>query len=146
MKKDALITIVNDIELIKKIKDILNNNNIEYEDEMETREWYSKSTKGVRYTKHVDYIITIYVKENDMEKALSINEIADIVYGHDQDIIDNVDKEIENGYEEIDNKEADSEEEYEDKISKYSNLFGKICLYALYLGIAIAIVVAIIRK
>lgn len=45
MEKEVLISLVNNIEVIDNIKDILKNNNIEFEDEMETREWYSKSAK-----------------------------------------------------------------------------------------------------
>ena len=137
MEKEVLISVRNNIEIIDSIKDILENNNIEYEDEMETREWYSNSSKNAIYTKHVDYIITIYVKANDLEKALNINEIADIIYGHDQDIIENVDKELEENYEEIDSEEEESDEEYEDAINKFGKFFGKILLYGFYLFIII---------
>ena len=58
MEKEVLISVRNNIEIIEQLKELLKNNNIEYEDEMETREWYSNSTKNAIYTKHVDYIIT----------------------------------------------------------------------------------------
>ena len=137
MEKQVLISVRNNIEIIDNIKDILKNNNIEYEDEMETREWYSNSTKNAIYTKHVDYIITIYVKADDLEKALKINEIADIIYGHDQNIIENVDKELEENYEKIDIEEEKSDAEYEDRINKFGKLFVKILLYGFYLFIII---------
>ena len=137
MEKEVLISVRNNIEIIDSIKDILENNNIEYEDEMETREWYSNSSKNAIYTKHVDYIITIYVKANDLEKALKINEIADIIYGHDQNIIENVYKELEENYEKIDSEEVESDEEYEDAINKFGKFFGKILLYGFYLFIII---------
>ena len=125
MEKEILISVLNNIEIIDRIKDILKNNNIEYEDEMETREWYSNSTKNAIYTKHTDYIITIYVKVDDLEKALKINEIADIIYGYDQNIIENVDKELEENYEKIDIEEEKSDAEYEDTINKFGKLFVK---------------------
>ena len=111
MEKEVLISLANNIEVIDNIKDILKNNNIEFEDEMETREWYSNSSKNAIYTKHIDYIITIYVKADNLEKALNIQEIADIIYGHDQDIIENVDKELEEKYEGIDSEDEESDEE-----------------------------------
>ena len=86
---------------------------------------------------HQDYIITIYVKANDLEKALKINEIADIIYGHDQNIIENVYKELEENYEKIDSEEVKSDEEYEDAINKFGKLFVKILLYCFYLFIII---------
>ena len=137
MEKQVLISVRNNIEIIDSIKDILENNNIEYEDEMETRDWYANSTKNAIYTKHTDYIITIYVKANDLEKALKINEIADIIYGHDQNIIENVYKELEENYEKIDSEEVKSDEEYEDAINKFGKLFVKILLYCFYLFIII---------
>ena len=137
MEKQVLISVRNNIEIIDSIKDILKNNNIEYEDEMETRDWYANSTKNAIYTKHTDYIITIYVKANDLEKALKINEIADIIYGHDQYIIENVDKELEENYEKVDSEEEKSDEEYEDAINKFGKLFVKILLYCFYLFIII---------
>lgn len=137
MEKQVLISVRNNIEIIDSIKDILKNNNIEYEDEMETRDWYANSTKNAIYTKHTDYIITIYVKANDLEKALKINEIADIIYGHDQNIIENVYKELEENYEKIDSEEVKSDEEYEDAINKFGKLFVKILLYCFYLFIII---------
>ena len=137
MEKQVLISVRNNIEIIDSIKDILKNNNIEYEDEMETRDWYANSTKNAIYTKHTDYIITIYVKANDLEKALKINEIADIIYGHDQNIIENVYKELEENYEKIDSEEVKSDDEYEDAINKFGKLFVKILLYCFYLFIII---------
>ena len=137
MEKEVLISVRNNIEIIDSIKNILKNNNIEYEDEMETREWYSNSTKNAIYTKHTDYIITIYVKADDLEKALKINEISDIIYGHDQDIIENVNRELEEDYEVIDTEEEESDEEYEDSINKFGKIFGKGLLYSFYLLIII---------
>ena len=145
MEKQVLISVRNNIEIIDSIKDILKNNNIEYEDEMETRDWYANSTKNAIYTKHTDYIITIYVKANDLEKALKINEIADIIYGHDQNIIENVYKELEENYEKIDSEEVESDEEYEDAINKFGKLFVKILLYCFYLFIII-ICIYLFRK
>ena len=137
MEKEVLISVRNNIEIIEQLKELLKNNNIEYEDEMETREWYSNSTKNAIYTKHVDYIITIYVKADDLEKALNIKEIADIIYGHDQDIIENVNRELEEDYEVIDTEEEESDEEYEDSINKFGKIFRKGLLYSFYLLIII---------
>ena len=39
MEKVELITLVNNIELINKLKEFLEKNNIQFEDEMETNEW-----------------------------------------------------------------------------------------------------------
>ena len=137
MEKEVLISVRNNIEIIEKLKELLKNNNIEYEDEMETREWYSNSAKSTKYKKHIDYIITIYVTENDLEKALNIKEIADIIYGHDQDIIENVNRELEENYEVIDIEEKESDEEYEDAIIKFGIIFWKGLLYSFYLLIII---------
>ena len=137
MEKEVLISVRNNIEIIEQLKELLKNNNIEYEDEMETREWYSNSTKSTKYKKHIDYIITIYVTENDLEKALNIKEIADIIYGHDQDIIENVNRELEQNYEVIDIEEKESDEEYEDPINKFGKIFWKGLLYSFYLLIII---------
>ena len=41
MEKVELITLVNNIELINKLKEFLEKNNIQFEDEMETNEWNS---------------------------------------------------------------------------------------------------------
>ena len=53
MEKVELITLVNNIELINKLKEFLEKNNIQFEDEMETNEWYSQSERGLRYIKIV---------------------------------------------------------------------------------------------
>lgn len=53
MEKVELITLVNNIELINKLKEFLEKNNIQFEDEMETNEWYSQSGRGLRYIKIV---------------------------------------------------------------------------------------------
>lgn len=53
MEKVELITLVNNIELINKLKEFLEKNNTQFEDEMETNEWYSQLGRGLRYIKIV---------------------------------------------------------------------------------------------
>ncbi len=144
MKKEELITIVNNIELIDEIKELLQKNNIWFEDKCEIQERYVKASRGARWTKVEDYIITIYVKAEDLEKTMNIKEIIDIIYGHDQDLIDNVSKEMNNESENIFNDSIvnaeDDEEEGEDKYTKRINLVNNILKYILFALIALTII------
>ena len=147
MEKEELITLVNNVELIDEIKEILQRNNIWYEDKCEFQERYVRATRGARWTKKIDYIITIYVKTEDIEKAMNIKEITDIIYGHDQDLIDNVSKEMNNDSDKIFNDNIanaeDDEEEGEDKYTKRINLTFNI-MTGVLLAIAILAVVAML--
>ena len=58
MEKEELITLVNNVELIDEIKEILQRNNIWYEDKCEFQERYVRATRGARWTKKIDYIVT----------------------------------------------------------------------------------------
>lgn len=148
MEKEELITLVNNVELIDEIKEILQRNNIWYEDKCEFQERYVRTTRGARWTKKIDYIITIYVKTEDIEKAMNIKEITDIIYGHDQDLIDNVSKEMNNDSDKIFNDNIanaeDDEEEGEDKYTKRINLTFNIMTGVLFVILGLALIAVIL--
>jgi len=148
MEKEELITLVNNVELIDEIKEILQRNNIWYEDKCEFQERYVRATRGARWTKKIDYIITIYVKTEDIEKAMNIKEITDIIYGHDQDLIDNVSKEMNNDSDKIFNDNIanaeDDEEEGEDKYTKRINLTFNIMIGVLFVILGLALIAVIL--
>ena len=148
MEKEELITLVNNVELIDEIKEILQRNNIWYEDKCEFQERYVRATRGARWTKKIDYIITIYVKTEDIEKAMNIKEITDIIYGHDQDLIDNVSKEMNNDSDKIFNdtiaNSEDDEEEGEDKYTKRINLTFNIMTGVLFVILGLALIAVIL--
>lgn len=148
MEKEELITLVNNVELIDEIKEILQRNNIWYEDKCEFQERYVRATRGARWTKKIDYIITIYVKTEDIEKAMNIKEITDIIYGHDQDLIDNVSKEMNNDSDKIFNDNIanaeDDEEEGEDKYTKRINLTFNIMTGVLFVILGLALIAVIL--
>ncbi len=148
MEKEELITLVNNVELIDEIKEILQRNNIWYEDKCEFQERYVRATRGARWTKVEDYIITIYVKTEDIEKAMNIKEITDIIYGHDQDLIDNVSKEMNNDSDKIFNDNIanaeDDEEEGEDKYTKRINLTFNIMTGVLFVILGLALIAVIL--
>ena len=148
MEKEELITLVNNVELIDEIKEILQRNNIWYEDKCEFQERYVRATRGARWTKKIDYIITIFVKTEDIEKAMNIKEITDIIYGHDQDLIDNVSKEMNNDSDKIFNDNIanaeDDEEEGEDKYTKRINLTFNIMTGVLFVILGLALIAVIL--
>lgn len=148
MEKEELITLVNNVELIDEIKEILQRNNIWYEDKCEFQERYVRATRGARWTKKIDYIITIYVKTEDIEKAMNIKEITDIIYGHDQELIDNVSKEMNNDSDKIFNDNIanaeDDEEEGEDKYTKRINLTFNIMTGVLFVILGLALIAVIL--
>lgn len=148
MEKEELITLVNNVELIDEIKEILQRNNIWYEDKCEFQERYVRATRGARWTKVEDYIITIYVKAEDLEKTMNIKEITDIIYGHDQDLIDSVSKEMNNESENIFNDSIanaeDDEEEGEDKYTKRINLTFNIMTGVLFVILGLALIAVIL--
>ena len=150
MKKEELITLVNNIELIVEIKELLQKNNIWFEDKCEIQERYVKASRGARWTKVEDYIITIYVKAEDLEKTMNIKEITDIIYGHDQDLIDSVSKEMNNESENIFNDSIanaeDDEEEGEDKYTKRVNLAFNIMMGVLLTILTLAVIAVFYNK
>lgn len=148
MEKVELITLVNNIELIVGIKEILQKNNIWYEDKCEIQERYVQAARGARWTKKLDYIITIYVKAEDLEKAMNIKEITDIIYGHNQDLIDNISKEMNNDFDNIFNdpiaNAEDDEEEGEDKYTKRINLTFNIMIGVLFVILGLALIAIVL--
>ena len=124
MEEKALISLNNDY-LLNQIKDLLKENGIAYVIRTEGIGSYQRIVVGA-----TSKITTIYVSEEDLDKAAKVIEIIDGIYGNDKDLSDTIPDEL---------KEIEKDKDYNAKYYKRIGRMGYLLVLGFW-GITILII------
>lgn len=114
MEEKALISLNNDY-LLNQVKDLLKENGIAYVIRTEGTGSYRRIAYGA-----TSAMTTIYVGDEDFEKALKVIEIVDGIYGNDKDLSDTIPDEF---------KEIEEDKDYNEKYNKKIGLIGHLFVF-----------------
>ena len=123
--EEKLVSVNNDY-LLNQVKDLLKENGIVYVIRTEGTGSYRRIAFGA-----TSAMTTVYVSNEDLEKALKVIEIIDGINGNDKDLSDIIPDEL---------KEFEEDKDYNEKYGKKLGKIGKIFVFGL-LGLMILIFV-----
>lgn len=116
MEEKALISLNNEF-LLNQVKDLLKENGIAYVIRTEGVGSYRRIAHGA-----TSAMTTIYVGDEDLDKALKVIEIIDGIYGNDNDLSDTIPDEL---------KEIEEDKDYNEKYNKKIGLIGNLFVYGI---------------
>ena len=131
MEEKALISLNNEF-LLNQVKDLLKENGIAYVIRTEGAGSYRRIAHGA-----TSAMTTIYVSDEDLDKALKAIEIIDGIYGNDKDLSDTIPDEF---------KEIEEEKDYNDKYNKKIGMIRHLFVFVLLLIILVMIVILSINN
>ena len=131
MEEKALISSNNEY-LINQITDLLKDNEIPYIIRTEGTGNYRRITYG-----RTSEMTTIYVSNEDLDRASKVIEILDSIYGNDKDLSDTIPDEF---------KEIEEEKDYNDKYNKKIGMIRHLFVFGLLLIILVMIVILSINN
>ncbi len=131
MEEKALIS-VNSEYLLNQVKDLLKENGIAYVIRTEGAGSYRRIANGA-----TSAMTTIYVSDEDLDRALKVIEIIDGIYGNDKDLSDTIPDEF---------KEIEEEKDYNDKYNKKIGMIRHLFVFGLLLIILVMIVILSINN